>query len=53
LNVIINDIILKYKCIQLENELKQKEQTTYEHALTSTSIYGGIEPLKLAILTFK
>jgi hypothetical protein len=36
--------------IKLASKLKQKAQTTYEHALANTSTYGGIEPLELAIL---
>jgi hypothetical protein len=44
------------KCImhtqcKLQAHLNKKTQTTYEHALTNTCIYGGIEPLKLAIPT--
>jgi hypothetical protein len=37
------------KIMQTTSTMKQKTQTTYEHALANTSTYGGIEPLKLAI----
>jgi len=37
------------KTMQTTTTMKQKTQTTYEHALANTSTYGGIEPLKLAI----
>ncbi len=36
--------------MQIVSTLKRKAPTTYEHALANTSIYGGIEPLELAIL---
>lgn len=34
--------------MQIASTLKQK--APYEHALANTSIFGGIEPLELAIL---
>jgi hypothetical protein len=35
--------------MQITTTMKQKTQTTHDHALANISTYGGIEPLKLAI----
>jgi hypothetical protein len=36
--------------MQIASTLQQKAPTTNEDALANTSIYGGSEPLELAIL---